>query len=501
VRRHVLPRLTGGRLVGVAATVGLLAACGTTVPVTQRLGDPGGLPQPFAASPVPQGSGADQSRTPSRQPAQGAPGGAQPGAQTPTIPTTAPTFSRATGTVVRTPITLGLFAAESASSAAAALGIDNGNSFSAAQAQKALVAALNKEGGLAGRPIKPVYATLDPQASSYDSEFQAACETFTRDHRVEAVVSTVSLFSLNLEQCLHDRGLAHLESSYGAVDTGTLRRYPGLLLVGSPTTERREQAVLETLTATGWLTRSSRIGVVVEDCPGQLAGYQRGLLPTARRLGLTVADTEQLSCTSGFAAAGAQASALQSAQLRFRGSNVDRVVFVSNLEATFLILFAQAAESQGYHPGYALSSGAGAPLMPKNAPAAQVAKMRVAGWLPTADTSQGQHPKPTSSYQRCLRLAKSQGLVPRSGTDEYYLAAVCDGLFLLEAMLRTTGGSASRADLIAAQPVIGSSYESASTLRGRMVLSTRHDSVDETRQSSYVASCACFRYTGPLHRF
>jgi hypothetical protein len=127
--------------------------------------------------------------------------------------------------------------------------------------------------------------------------------------------------------------------------------------------------------------------------------------------------------------------------------------------------------------------------------------MRVAGWLPTVDTSQGQHPRPTTAYQRCLSLARSQGLTPTSATDEYYLAAVCDSLFLLEAMLRTTRGSASRADLVAAQPVLGSRYESASTLNGRTVLSGRHDSVDETRQSSYVASCACFRYTGPLHRF
>jgi hypothetical protein len=271
--------------------------------------------------------------------------------------------------------------------------------------------------------------------------------------------------------------------------------------MGSPTTERREQAVLETLTATGWLTRSSRIGVVVENCPGQLAGYQRGLLPTARRLGLTVADTQQLSCTSGFAAAGAQASALQNAQLRFHGSNVDRVVIVSNLEATFLVLFAQAAESQGYRPGYALTSAAGAALMPGNAPSAQVANMRVAGWVPTIDTSEGQRPKPTRAYQRCLRLAKGQGLTPTSVTDEVYLAMVCDSLFLLEAMLRTTRGSAARADLMAAQPAIGSGYEAASTLGGRTLLSARHDSVDVARQSSFVASCACFRYTGPAHRF
>jgi hypothetical protein len=487
---------------GAAAAAALLAACGTTVPVTERAGGPGELPGPGATTPASQGAGADQSRTPAKpQAADGGTDSGAPGARTPTHPTTAPTLSRATGTVDRTPLALGVLGNESPSSAASALGVDNGNSFSLARAQKALVAALNKEGGLAGRLIKPVYATMDPQASSYDGAFQAACETFTRDHQVEAVVSSVSIFSLNLEQCLHDRGIAHLESSYGAVDTGTLRRYPGLLLMGSPTTERREQAVLETLAATGWLTRSSRIGVVIEDCPGQLAGYQRGLLPTARRLGLSVVETHQLSCTSGFAAAGAQASALQNAQLRFRGSNVDRVVIVSNLEATFLILFAQAAETQGYRPGYALSSAAGAALMPSNAPAAQVANMRVAGWLPTIDTSMGQHPRPTRAYQRCLRLAKDQGLTPTSVTDEAYLAMVCDSLFLLEAMLRTTRGSAARADLVAAQPVIGSRYESASTLSGRNFLSGRHDSVDETQQSRYVASCACFRYAGPLHRF
>jgi hypothetical protein len=407
VKRRILPVLTEARLMGTAAAAALLAACGTTVPATGQAGGPGERRGPGATAPASQGTPADQSGTPAQQQAtSGGTGSGAPGARTPTRPTTAPTFSRAPGTVDRTPIALGVLGNESPSSAASALGVDNGNSFSLARAQKALVAALNKEGGLAGRPIKPVYATLDPQASSYDGEFQAACETFTRDHRVEAVVSSVSIFSLNLEQCLHDRGLAHLESSYGAVDTGILRRFPGLLLMGSPTTERREQALLETLAGTGWLTRSSRIGVVIEDCPGQLAGFERGLLPTARRLGLTVADTQRLSCTSGFAAAGAQASALQNAQLRFRGSNVDRVVFVSNLEATLVLLFAQAAESQGYRPGYALSSAAGAAVVQASTPTGQLAQMRVAGWLPTVDTSQGQHPRPTTAYQRCLSLAR-----------------------------------------------------------------------------------------------
>jgi hypothetical protein len=464
------------------------SACGSTVPVDAGSVHP-------APPPVSDGPAVDGVLPPSGTAPRTAD---RTGRQAPAPPTPAAiTTTSAAAQPVTAPITLGILGTESVNTASGSVGIESGNSFSIIQAQRALVDAINAQGGLAGRRINAIYRTVNAGSSSYDSDYQAACSAFTQDQRVAAVLSTTSILSPILEQCLSKAGVIHVEASYGSVDAAALRGWPGLLLPGSPSTERRESAKLSVLHRIQWLTPRSRLGVLVEDCPDQVAGYRQGLVPTARALHLTVVATQYLGCIKGFADNGTAASAIQNAQLQFRSQNVDRVVIVSNQEAAIFILFAGVAESQQYRPGYVLSSAAAPVVAPANVPAAQLSNVRFAGWAPTLDVTPGHGPPATAAFARCVRLAATMGLRASTPTDAFYLAYVCDSLFAYERLLQVGNGASGFADVLSAVPRVGRSYLSPVAYGGVTDLTRRRDAIAQVAPGGYESRCSCLRYFSP----
>jgi hypothetical protein len=393
------------------------------------------------------------------------------------------------------PIKIGIVL--TATSNAASFGVKFGNTYDERQVDDALVNAMNATGGLNGRRIVPVYAKTDTGSTNWETDFSAACATFTQDNHVEAVLGYVFNYFSSFESCLAKKGIPHLNTGYNIPDAQELRPYPLHVALDVPTIDRRALAKLEGAAADGVLTKTSRIGVLRDTCPGTARSYDQTLLPAARRLGLTVLKDIQIACGSGNGDTGSAVQALQSAELQFAGAGVDRVIFHAVSEGPALLLFALSAESQGYHPGYVVTSLGNLETVRMYASPNQLKNVDAYGWMPTQDIPPTTYPKANSTQRRCLSLLRSRNVAPTAGADYYYGYNICEAFFVYELALAQTGGNSAGTAVVAAIKGIGTSFGSATNLGGSAFSPSLPDAPRSARHAVYVPSCTCFGYTGP----
>lgn len=476
----------------VVAAVLAASACGTTVPVADRGASPsagvgapagGGTSAGLApggtgsqsasvAGPAPSAAGSGSAGQP--EAAAGSAGGAGSAAGPAAGASSAGGRSgvTATGSVsapggrgTRAPIQLGILYA--VNDGAQSAGVNNGNTVTLQQAVEDFVASYNSSGGIGGRHIVPVYAQMHSASTDYESEIQSACATFTQDHHVAAVLSSIGYVSENLLACLNQAGIPLFSGDYAGLDSVDAQRYP---LAVDPDTligDTREIDLVEHLSDAGYLTPGSRIGVIVEGCPIDQRIYQDSLVPALSRKGLDLAATGQVRCFQSLSDFGGDASDLQSVVVQFRSKGVDTVMFVSQAaEANLALLFMEAADAQRYLPKYALTSLAIPTVLALNAPADQLANVHGLGWIPLFDSADPNQTRPTSVGATCLKRVRAQGLQPQSSTDYAYVDLVCDMFNLYDAALRATGGDSTAQVVLRALPAVTRTYSTAATLGG-----------------------------------
>jgi hypothetical protein len=354
---------------------------------------------------------------------------------------------------------------------AASAGINNGNSITPSQVMRAFVDSWNRFGGFSGRRIDPVYAELHSYNNNYEQQIATACSSFTQDHHVAAVLLQAQYYSDQLLSCLGRAQVPLVSADFDAPDAQDARRYPLYLTPLAMVGDSREQVTVDRMSRNGLLSRSTRVGVLVEDCPVDRRIYTSGLLPALRRAGVPLASTFDAQCFQSLQDFGTQTSQMSSAVLQFRRDGVGSVMVVSQAaEANIVFAFAQVAESQGYRPGYVLTSVAAPNALAQNAPANQLRNMHGLGWLPVNDSIDPTQTPATSTGTRCLQRLRSQGVQPHSTTDLFFAYGACDAFSLYDALLSTTRGATDAPDVLAALPHVAAGYVAASTVQGRVVL-------------------------------
>jgi hypothetical protein len=342
--------------------------------------------------------------------------------------------------------------------------------------------------------VNVIYRAVDSTSSDYGSQASAACSTFTQDHPVPVVLDFIFGNRVGMASCLAKHGIA----DFGMGTTDTVADN-SVGLFASPnwiTSTRRYPAVLAGLHATGYLTAMNKIGVLVESCPYLQRAYQRAVVPEISRLGLDLADTEGIDCTTGFSSAGPASASVQSAVLRFRSHGVDRVLMVSDYEQVTLLLMANYAESQGWRPGYLLSSAAQTEVMRANIPSGQWPQLRGVGWSPGLDTDDPHHPLPAVD-QRCLDLIHAGGVTVTGWQNIFVATSECSDLFFLQAALQRSRGDARGAALMSGVESLGSSFDSPGLVDGHTGFGPgRRDGPTSAAPFGYVAACTCMAYTG-----
>ena len=486
----------------VAAAALLTIGCGTTVQATSvpagssgdALGAAGvnsatGLAGPSSGVAAPGGlTSASVGNPGSSSVASGSVTGTSPvGA------TVAPQGSAKTGSVpTNGPIQLG-FIVTNASNAGQFV-VNAGQTYSDQQLYDALVAAMNKRGGIDGRKIQPIYGVTDTASASWVSDFQAACANFTQDHHVAAVVGYIFIFLDSFESCLAKAGVPHLYGGYQPGDVTQQQKYPGLVATTAPASDGHWRIGLGGAIMSGLLTPKSKLGVIVDTCANDDVAFNRVGAPLLKAHGINY-ETFTGECSQGASNDGTAVSEVQSAELRFRADGVD-TVFVEGVPA---LLFAEDAESQHWHPSY-LMMPAGA-AFEGNVTSDQLENFHGFGVIPSVDVDPLHQPyKPNASEKRCLEMLKSEGLQPKGYNDYFEAFTTCDGLFLYDAAVRAAGGQTAEGPVVSAlasvfgQTLLSSTYDGV----GRFA-ADQHGGPGVWRQWGWAKSCSCFQYFGPTH--
>ncbi len=483
----------------------LTAACGTTVPVSQQVsaGSPlGGSTSDGGAttgltgssSSGASGTGPGGSSGSTTGLSGGTSGG---GSQTGTTGSSATggaaggtSGATSGGTRVRTPLKVGVLVTD-IGAAVEALGASHGSSHKADDGYRALINAYNLSGGMSGRKLVPTYEVVNALDNNYQADAERTCSTF-KDAKVEIVFSDAASTDYGVAACLWQAHIPMLTSVPS--DNTALAKAPQVFNAFAPTFDSGYGSVVDRLVASGYLTTKNKLGVIRITCAAITAAYQNTVLPRMRAAHLATPNEYTVPCASGFQDAGAYSAAMQNAVLKFRSVGVDRVFVLGAQENLLLQYFAEQAQNQDYHPGYALSSGSvpvtliGASTFPQQ----QLPQVHGAGWHPLSDT--GVDPK-IPSERRCVAQGTKGGFKPANITETFAMYTACASVFLLDTVVAKGNGSAGFAALRATIPALGTSFSSTGIINGTTLFGPgRQNGPQLANEWAYNASCTCFRY-------
>ncbi|MGZ6793505.1 MAG: ABC transporter substrate-binding protein, partial [Mycobacteriales bacterium] len=359
-----------------------LTGCGSTVQVTSTatgvLGDGLSQAQPGAVAPGSAGAVAGATGTaPSTGAVAGAPTAAGPAAAGtagtqggssatpgPGVPTQGLGGPAATGLIPptgrgwdRTHVYIGVTTQKDAQAAfanAGASGIDPGDQEGDANA---VVAELNRRGGLFGRRIQVVFKDESTVSTAQDPNTagSAACTYFTQDHPVIALLNPVTLMDVpSFRACMAKAHVPLLSASVAAVDDEVGRALaPYFYQSTAPSWNALAPTLMAQLEAEGyfrgWDARTStvtpakpKVGVLVASDD---VGIRIGKLLTK-----TLADAGYPGAVVYQYAQGN--TDLSAAVLQFSGNGVTHVIAADST----LVAFQLSASSQGYRPRYAVTT-------------------------------------------------------------------------------------------------------------------------------------------------
>jgi hypothetical protein len=449
-------------LVVLAAVSIALTACGTTVPMTTSVtalgsgplgGQPGGsLPagapsEGAAAGAGPAGAaglagagaGVGAGAGTTAAPAKAGAATTQPAASSPAVVTIAPTGRGWDKDFVYVGITTQKDV-QAVADNAGAKGLDGGDQEGEALA---VVAELNRRGGVFGRKIKIIFKDEGTVATAQDPNTvgNATCTYFTQDHPVVALISPVTLMDVpSFRACMAKGKVPLFSASVAAVDKQVGDALaPYFYQSVAPTWDALAPALIGRLKAMGWFGGwNPSTGAAAPTKPK--VGVLTPSDDIGKRIGATVKKT--------LAAAGytdtvvyeyADPTNMTSAVLQFSGNGVTHVI-VTNAD---LLPFQISANNQGYRPRYGITSyNAPQTFLEGNSPQGQNNGAMGVGWSPSFDVSDANDPGPTGPGEtECLAMqAKGGQTFSGKRLAEAVAFAFCDGLRLIVDAATAGGG-------------------------------------------------------------
>jgi hypothetical protein len=375
----------------------------------------------------------------------------------------------------------------------------------------AIVADLNRAGGLFGRKVVAVYKDSRTTDVAYNpaSTSQAVCTYFTQDRPVIAVINGMPQFDAQegFHACLEHAHVSLLSLSNTDYDDHDYARLgPHLWTTASRSTDSLVPTFLAALHRqrffTGWDTVNGRpgaspvkVGILLPDTPqGRHVGGL--MLAGLRRLSIAAADPFYYDPAGLGTDNQAEVLQLQSAQ-------VTHVLDLPPIAAE-IWLFQGAAERQRYRPRYGFTSFNLPLSMEENAgivpEAQQIGSMGI-GWQPFNDTNAAHDIGPMPGSARCLGALKRGGQKFGSTNRRAALIAVelCDAFYLLRDAA-VAGNGLDDSALLAGIPLAGPRFAPAGTFRS-VLTGQDHGVPGYYRDQKYRTDCTCFVYVGPSRRF
>lgn len=488
----------------VVAGALLLTACGTTVPhggaATDGLGPVGqAATQSTSGQQLGSGPGSGlMSGGPFTTSVGGAKGVASPGATTgPTgsEPSLPGDFQLGPG-VTATTVQVGFTVQQNNSTASSIASTYNVQLPDNRAAYEALVKDVNAHGGIGGRKLVPVFYSYDPSSGTAAQIGQAACASFTQDHQVFAALDAF-VPNDTFNTCMQKKGRVLQEYGLFFGSSTSWSKYSNEVAADGLPFEQGGRILAEHLAGTGFLSSSTRLGVLVRSSRDLTEAYQHGFVPALTQHGLKVQQTYYLRDAQAASDISGYTADISSAVLKFASNGIDRVVFFDTGSYSALV-FSQTAQQQQYHPRYGLMSLNGIVTLAgsgSEAPPQQMVGAQGVSWEMNAD---GLATTRTRDGQRCLAILRAAGIdTSNNATDASYLET-CQSFFLFRRTATAAGGNLNRDTFLAAVEGLGSSFVSTNTWGGVTSFGPgRHHGVAVYRPFSYDQKCGCFAVTGP----
>ena len=497
-------------LVGTAAVL-FLTACGTTVDTPTGKGTPvQGGDQGLAAAPGTgsSGLGGTTGTAPGAVGTSGTTGGAISATTgSASAGGTTGSFSGSTaggGTsggstgamgpgVTATTIALGIPYCNDCATANGAIGADGEDPGDTRRYFQAALDEVNNRGGVLGRKLVPVFHQISA-SDNIDVSAQAACETFTKDHKVAAIFFRGEI----VYECAKKAGIIEV----GGGGSGPLfARYPNLLSPGTIRFERLAAVTVKGMVAAGWHKPSTpwvtgKIGLITWEDNEFKYAVDHGWVPAMREAGLKATDIRYVAVPQSDKSLADSSSAIAAAVLAFRDEGIDHVFIADGAAGIFkggglTLQFLNAAKSQRYFPRYGFNSNnaPGDPALPADQ---QVGMLAVDANDLKRSNDEGIKLNP--ERERCYAVMQKKGLKATDGRATGILAiGACGIAWFAEAVFGHARGT-TLPDVIAAAESLGTSFRSPGAF-GTHLGPGRHDGLAFFRNSRFDEACSCMKYT------
>lgn len=368
---------------------------------------------------------------------------------------------------------------------------------------EAIVAALNREGGLFGRQIKLLVHDSALARTEADPEGvgQEICSDLTQDRPVIAIVNLTPIASDALWACAAKARTVLISVGSADWDDELSGRYtPYFYSAGFPSLSRLVPVFISRLSEQQYFQRwDTSIGGPSPAAPPVKVGVLYGNTETGRRQGkiLATAITKAGYPTETFEYAGE--NDYPAAVLRFKTNGVTHVTGPDDGMAFFVL----AAKSQRYYPRLGIHSYMTPHTSLQEIAGATREQLNGAvgvGWYQYLDVSTAQDAGLSSGGKWCVD-ALAQGGQTFANNDEHRFAeafglGICDGIRLPSRGAQAGGGLdpvAIRKGIVS----IGRGYPPAAAGFGVSGLSeTNFGFPGAARDLRYDSSCDCFAYVG-----
>jgi Periplasmic binding protein len=382
---------------------------------------------------------------------------------------------------------------------ATALGLKSANPGNQVKDGEAMVAELNREGGLFGRKIvlAPDNLSTASLLVNPDQDASQACTHFTQDRPVIAVWNTLTpLDTPTFRSCFAQAKIPLLSGSIAPTDTAALNELHGYAIsVISPSFTDLAPTLVARLKAehffTGWNTVTGapgkspvKIGIITKNTP---TGTRAAALLSGALARAGYAPTAQFNYTVG---ASGTTSNLSTAVLQFRSRGITHVFSTDNGYSMFL----EQANSQRYYPRSAISSFDTPELLQYNAPKKELVGALGIGSDPSLDVDFAQDPGYITPAEKTC-LVEQQKLQSYAGLRfaEAIGLEYCDAFRLIRAAALAAGGL-SGPDLVRGLQLAGPTYVPAISFESG--LHTNDFALPGAgRDLAFGGKCQCFAYT------
>jgi hypothetical protein len=409
--------------------------------------------------------------------------------------------------VTATTIKIGIPYTKFNGAAFGAAGVDSGDQKGFAEA---VIADINRRGGVLGRKLVPVwFETPGPGSGSDPAQgYQAACTRFTQDSPVFIAIGTLP--SDNYRACLQKAGVPLLNEGFTALDKQGFDRFRSSVDINGFDLDRAAAALVRSLADqrwfTGWnttlgspATTPAKVGVISVDLPEFRAAVSKVLEPALARAGYPAVRTVFANPNPG----GNGPATVQNAILDFRSAGVTHVL-IYDYSAGVTTYWMTEARSQNYLPRYGLNTQNGIGILAQAGviDGSQLAGALGMGWEPIIDLKTADDPDtgPYSNSARryCLSVLGKAGITYSGDNAKAFALEFCDLLYFADHIIERGGPSnLTNTGFVSTVVNSGASFVAAITPR-TFFSANRRDGVGGYYRFAYDTSCRCMRYTGSL---